>query len=59
MDAILQYLTSKSPLTKDELMELTGVDRTRINNAIADLIANGEIRHASEGKAYVLYLSNK
>ncbi len=56
MDAILQVLSSTSPLTKDELIRLTGKTRTQISSAIADLIANGEIKHSDDGKGYVLYL---
>lgn len=59
MDAILQSLATNSQLTKDELVGLTGIDKTKISSAIADLLANGEIKHAPDGKRYVLYMSSR
>ena len=59
MNAILQSLKTRSPLNKEELVNSTGMDKTKISSAIADLLANGEIKHAPDGKGYVLYMSSR
>lgn len=54
MDAIIQALQGVYPVTKDELVVITGFNKIQINSAIADLIANGEIKPTG-GTGYVLY----